>query len=233
MADNSCALRLVITIDGPAGAGKTTVSKRLAERLGYRYIDTGALYRGIAYAVRQAGVAHDDDVGLESICGRTRLLLKQNELGLRLLLNGDDITDEIRTPDITMMASAVSARPVVRQFLLKTQRDLGKAKRIVIEGRDMGTVVFPEADVKFYLDADQHTRACRRHTELTAKSASAPSLESVEKDMRARDHNDSSRDIAPLKPAPDAVLIDSTRMSADMVVETMLDTLARRFSITF
>lgn len=212
--------RLIITIDGPAGAGKTTVAKILARRLGYSYIDTGALYRGVALKAISAQLNSDDDRGLEKLCSTLKMKFFRNENGLRLFANGTDITDQIRTPEITMAASAISARPVVRSFLLDLQRDMGREKGVVFEGRDMGTVVFPHADVKFYLDASRQIRAHRRHKEQ--RSESSQTLEEVEKAMTRRDHNDSTREIAPLKPAEDAIIIDSSDISANAVVDRML-----------
>lgn len=214
---------LLITIDGPAGAGKTSVSRKLAQSLGYRYIDTGALYRAIALAASETGVAADDDASLESLCAGLDLEFTVGDHGLRLMLNGRDVTEQIRSPRITMLASAISARPVVRRHLLALQRNLGAAKQAVFEGRDMGTVVFPDADVKFYLYADPSIRAYRRFEELKAKGGTAPSLESVEQDMVQRDRNDSSRQSAPLKPAPDAIRIDSSTLGIDGVVALMLE----------
>jgi cytidylate kinase len=214
---------LLITIDGPAGAGKTSVSRKLAQALGYRYIDTGALYRAIALAVSETGVAADDDASLESLCAGLDLEFSVGDHGLRLMLNGRDVTEQIRSPRITMLASAVSARPVVRRYLLAVQRNLGAAKQAVFEGRDMGTVVFPDADVKFYLYADPSIRARRRFEELNAKGGTTPSLESVEQDMVKRDRDDSSRQSAPLKPAPDAIHIDSSTLGIDGVVALMLE----------
>ena len=217
---------IIITIDGPAGAGKTTVSKALAERLGYKYVDTGALYRAVAWAAAQQGIAADDDRSLERLCAGLDLLFEQREQGLRILANERDITDLIRTPEITMLASAISARPVVRQYLLDVQRRLGRQKKAVFEGRDMGTVVFPDAEVKFYLDAVLKKRAHRRYLEI--KSSSAQTVEDVEKDMRQRDENDSSRSVAPLRPAEDAIKIDTSDMSIVDVVEHMVARIKQR-----
>jgi cytidylate kinase len=212
--------RLVITIDGPAGAGKTTVSRALADRLGYRYIDTGALYRGVAYEARSRDIAHEDDDGLKKLCAGLDLKFVQQRNGLRLFSGDSDITDLIRTPEITMLASAVSARPVVREYLLGLQRELGKKKGVIFEGRDMGTVVFPDADIKFFLEASPKTRARRRFNEL--ESADRQSLQEVENEMARRDKNDSNRKLAPLRPASDAIFIDSTERSISEVVELML-----------
>ena len=209
--------QLLITIDGPAGAGKTTVSRMLADRLSYRYIDTGALYRGIAYMAKSAEIEPDDDAALANLCSGSDIKFIRNEKGTRLLAGETDITDNIRTPEISMLSSAVSARPAVRQYLLKIQRDMGKEKGVVFEGRDMGTVVFPDADIKFFLDASPEIRSFRRYKELAARNSSQ-TLEEVETDIRHRDKNDSTRAAAPLKPAEDAVIIDATMRSAEDVV---------------
>ncbi|MDY6830987.1 MAG: (d)CMP kinase [Thermodesulfobacteriota bacterium] len=211
---------LLITIDGPAGAGKTTVSKALARRLGYRYVDTGALYRGVALAAKEQGVAPDDDAGLERLCRGLRLRFVVNEDGSRLFDGDRDISGLIRTSEISMLASAVSARPVVRKFLLDLQRRLGEEKNAVFEGRDMGTVVFPEAEVKFFLDASVEERARRRYDERSADETRT--LEQITEEIRTRDHNDRTRCHAPLKPASDAILLDSTAISIDQVVQSML-----------
>jgi CMP/dCMP kinase len=212
--------RLIITIDGPSGAGKTTASRILADRLGYRYIDTGALYRGVALAAISSGLNPDDDDGLLMLCNTLKMTFVPCEQGLRLFLNGSDVTDRIRTPEISMVASAVSAKPVVRNYLLNLQRDLGRDKNVVVEGRDMGTVVFPDAGLKFFLDASLQTRAKRRFKELS--STTPQSLKAVETDMRRRDQNDSTRDLAPLKPAEDAIRIDSTGLTIEDVVDKMV-----------
>lgn len=212
--------KLLITIDGPAGAGKTTVSRALADRLGYRYIDTGALYRGMALAVQSRGIDPQNDDDLKRLCSDLNLTFVRNDEGLSLYLNGENISDRIRTAEITMLASAVSARPVVREFLLDVQKNLGRQKAAVFEGRDMGTVVFPDADVKFFLDASTHTRALRRFEEQ--KLQSSQTLDEVERDIQRRDRNDSTREVAPLKPAPDAIIIDSTELTAEAVVDLMV-----------
>ena len=208
--------RLLITIDGPAGAGKTTVSKLLARELGYRYLDTGALYRAVAWAVRAAGVRPDDDQGLGGVCSALELRIEAD----RLVVDGRDITGRIRSPEITMLASAVSARPVVRQALLNLQREIGRDRELVAEGRDMGTVVFPDADLKFFLDATVKQRALRRYAQYEGRHEQT--LERIEADIRRRDADDSGRDIAPLMPADDAQTIDSTAMTAQHVVDLML-----------
>ncbi len=212
--------KLLITIDGPAGAGKTTVSRALADRLGYRYIDTGALYRGVALAVKTRRINPQSDADLKRLCNRLKLDFAIKDDGLRLISDGQDISDRIRSPEITMLASAVSARPVVREFLLDLQRDMGSEKAAVFEGRDMGTVVFPAADVKFFLDASTRKRAKRRFDEL--KSKISQTLDEVERDIQQRDQNDSTRKVAPLKPARDAIIIDSTDLTVAQVVELMV-----------
>ena len=212
---------LLITIDGPSGAGKSTVSRRLADRLGYAYVDTGALYRAVALAAMTKRCAPDDDSRLADVCRHLVLRFENSSKGQRLYADGEDITERIRTPEIAMFASAVSARPVVRKSLLDFQREMGIRGGVVFEGRDMGTVVFPEADIKFYLDADLETRALRRYKEF-AERQTGTSLAEVRVAMKKRDEDDSSRLIAPLKPAPDAIMIDSRCLKIDEVVETML-----------
>jgi cytidylate kinase len=212
--------KLLITIDGPAGAGKTTVSRWLAGRLGYRYIDTGALYRGVAVAARRRTIDPQDDVALGRLLEGLDLNFQPHESGQRLTADGEDITEAIRTPEISMLASTVSARPLVRAYLLKIQRELGRQKGAVFEGRDMGTVVFPGAEVKFFLSASESTRALRRFAEIQTKTGA--SLEEVERDMRRRDEQDRTRALAPLTPADDAIRIDSTDLTIEQVVEQML-----------
>ena len=174
----------------------------------------------MALAVKTRGVNPESDADIAALCRRLKLRFTINNDGLRLISDGQDVTDRIRSPEITMLASTVSAKPVVRQYLLELQRNLGREKAAVFEGRDMGTVVFPEADVKFFLDASTETRARRRFAEL--KSKTSQTLDEVEREMKQRDQNDSTRQTAPLRPAPDAVIIDSTDLNTEQVVEAML-----------
>ncbi len=211
--------RRIITIDGPAGAGKTTISRLLAKRLGYVYVDTGALYRAVALAAASANCVEDEDL-LSDLFKEITLEFRNGQNGLRLFMNGEDVSDRIRTPEITMLASRLSAKPVVRKYLLDIQRDMGKDGGVILEGRDMGTVVFPHADVKFYLDAANEIRATRRYKELSDKGIKITRAE-VAADMKKRDENDSTRSLSPLKPAEDAIRIDSSKMSIESVLETM------------
>ena len=222
---------MLITIDGPAGAGKTTVSRILAQRLGFRYVDTGALYRGIALAVLEANIDCADDNGLETMLKDLAIGFVVRDGITRLILNSQDISDSIRTPEVTMAASTVSARPVVRQYLLTVQHALGSEKKAVFEGRDMGTVVFPGADLKFFMDASVEVRSMRRFNEF--KDQNRQSIGEVEADIRRRDKNDSTRTVAPLRVAEDAIVVDATDLTVDQVVETMLKHARQKLSGVF
>ena len=212
---------LVIAIDGPSGAGKSTVARRLAERLGYIYIDTGAMYRAIGWKAKREGIDPDDEAKLADLCGRTEVTIKKDNSDPRFFVNGIDVTGEIRTPEMGMMASAVSKSPAVRARLLTLQRELGRGGGVVMDGRDIGTVVFPDADVKFYLDASAGERGKRRYLELKAKGMDVDRTR-ITKEIEERDRQDSGRALAPLKKADDALLIDSSAMSIDDVLDRML-----------
>lgn len=188
--------------------------------MGYRYLDTGALYRAVAYELRLQQIDPQNDRDLQRLCQSLQLSFSEGSKLPRLISNGKDITDRIRSPEIAMLASAVSAKPIVRETLLHLQRKLGEKKALICEGRDMGTVVFPDADVKFFLEAALKTRAVRRYAEL--KSQTNQSLQDVERDMQRRDRNDRSRQVSPLQPAVDAIIIDSTAMTVMEVVDVML-----------
>ncbi len=216
---------MIVTIDGPAGAGKTTISKLLAGKLGYRYLDTGALYRAVGLLALEGKVRPDDDQGLAELC--QGLELEFLDRG-RLQVNGRDVTGLIRSQEVSMMASAVSARPVVRQCLLDIQRNLARGGGIVAEGRDMATVVFPRAEVKFFLDADLETRALRRYEQLRQQGKLSASLQEIKDQIAIRDHNDSSRSLAPLRPADDAIIIDSSALGIEQVVAKMLQVIKER-----
>jgi cytidylate kinase len=220
---NKGTRKLVITIDGPAGAGKSSISKMLATSLSYIYLDTGAMYRAVAVLARRAGQANPlDETLLEKICSGLDLKFVNDNGKLRLLANGGDITEEIRKPEITSLASAVSAKAIVRERLTKIQREMGGRGGVVLEGRDMGTVVFPDADVKFFLDASSEIRSQRRYMELKAKGEGV-TFDEVHEQMLVRDSNDQSRQLAPLKPAADAIVVDSSNLQIEEVVQLMLD----------
>ena len=219
--------RLIITIDGPAGAGKSTVARQLARRLKYLYLDTGALYRAVAWKVREAGLAPTDSQAIADLLKATRLTMNQDPERPRVSVDARDVTEEIRAPEISRLASQVSAIPAVREWLLPVQRQIGRAGNVVAEGRDLGTRVFPEAGVKFFLEADTKVRAGRRQRELTAAGRAAP-LEDTRRELEARDRQDRTRQLAPLVAAPDATVIDSSAMEVEQVIERMLAVVAAK-----
>lgn len=220
----------VITIDGPSGVGKSTVSRGLAARLGYTYLDTGAMYRAVAYKCQQSGVAVDDERAVTPLLARLDIRVLPSaaeDEDARVVLDGQDISEEIRTPEMGMLASTVSALSVVRQKLTRLQQELGIAGKIVVEGRDTGTVVFPEAAWKFYLDARPEERARRRVEQLRQKGQTV-AAEEILIQINKRDRDDCERTVAPLKAAPDAVHVDTTSMDIDQVIDTLYTRVRKR-----
>ncbi len=211
-----------VAIDGPAGAGKSTISRAAAAKLGYIYIDTGALYRTVGVNALRQGVDVKDAEAVEStLTDSLKIELKFIDGEQRMFLNGEDVSSEIRTPDASMAASAVSAVPAVRSYLFDLQKNLAKCNNCIMDGRDIGTVVLPDADVKIFLTASPEARAKRRHLELTEKGIDAV-YEDVLADMIERDYNDSHRAIAPLKQAEDAVLADTSELDLQQSIELII-----------
>ena len=205
---------LIIAIDGPSAAGKSTLAKRLAKDLGFTYLDTGAMYRALALKVLSEGIDISNDAALPELINRTEIDLAETGGKLKVLLDGEDVSEKIRTPEVSQMASKTSALKVVRHWMLVLQRALGKRGNVVAEGRDIGTVVFPDAEVKIYLDASVQERARRRVEELR-KAGRQVSLDETLREMGERDKRDSERDLAPLRKANDAIAIDSTSLDAE------------------
>jgi cytidylate kinase len=221
------ARRLIVTIDGPAGAGKSTVARQLAAKLGYLYLDTGALYRAVAWKVRSEGVNPEDGKAVAALLPMMQVGMDQRGDGLHVTVNGHDVTGDLRTPEVSAMASLVSTIPAVRDWLLPVQRRMGEAGGVVAEGRDLGTRVFPSADAKFFLDADVNARAARRQRDLTGAGRPAP-LERTKREIETRDRRDRSRVVAPLIPAEDAKVIDSTSLTVEQVIDRMMGTIAAK-----
>ena len=210
-----------IAIDGPAGAGKSTIARALAKELGYYYVDTGAIYRTVAYFLDLLGVSPKDADGVERYIDELTIKIEYDEEGKQhMLMNGMDVSGEIRTQDISQKASLVSAHKVVRDVLLDMQRQVAKEHNCIMDGRDIGTVVLPKAKVKIFLTATPEVRAKRRYDELIAKGQSAV-YETILKEIIQRDHQDMTRPIAPLKQAKDAVLLDTSDLNIEQVIEAM------------
>ena len=212
---------MIIAIDGPSGAGKSTLAKRLAKELQFIYLDTGAMYRALALKVLRQGVDLADDARLEELIAETEIDLQESHGKLEVLLDGADVAAQIRTPEVSQMASKVSALRVVRSRMLELQRMMGKRGSVVAEGRDIGTVIFPEAEVKVFLDASVGERARRRYDELKA-AGRVVNLDETRREIEERDKRDSERDVAPLRKADDALTIDSSSVNADEVAARVL-----------
>lgn len=218
---------IVIAIDGPGGAGKSTVSRGLAARLGFSYVDTGAMYRVIGVLAAERDIALDDDAALAQLCDGTRIEFIEGDAGSRVEANGRDLTAAIRTPAAAQDASRYSTVPAVRERLVAQQRAIGAERDVVMEGRDIGTVVFPNALLKVYLDAAPLERARRRATEMDG-DVSSEEIDAMARDIAARDARDRTRAHSPLQPADDAVVMDSTDLSIDEVIDAMLALVQQR-----
>lgn len=221
-------MSIAIAIDGPAGAGKSSLSKEVAKELSFIYVDTGALYRTIGLAASRKGLKKDDKAEIISMLNDIDVKLSFNDEGTQIvLLNGEDVSSFIRTPEASMFASAVSAIPEVRAFLLDLQRNMAKSDNVIMDGRDIGTVVLPDAKIKIFLTASPEKRAMRRHKENIEKGIDS-TYEEVLKDVNQRDYQDSHREIAPLKPAEDSVLVDTSDYDFEGSKEFLLKVIKER-----
>ena len=211
-----------VAIDGPAGAGKSTIAKAIAKKLGYVYVDTGAMYRAMALFFLRSNIAKDDEAKISSVVDDINVSIKYEDGAQHVILNGEDVTGLIRTEEVGNMASATSVYGPVRTKLVALQQELAKTTDVIMDGRDIGTVVLPNADVKVFLTASVECRAKRRYDELVAKGQDAD-FDQIAKDIEERDYRDSHREISPLKQADDATLVDSSNMTIDEVVEAIIN----------
>lgn len=211
---------VIVAIDGPSGAGKSSLTKLLAKRLGYIHIDTGAMFRSVALMAKRAGIACEDEAALAELCLGLSITFSRDDESCRVLVNGEDVSSAIRSEEIGLLTSCISARKPVRDALLAMQRKMGEAGGVILEGRDIGTVVFPDAEVKFFLSASAEERGRRRFLELAARGEEVTLEETIAK-VVSRDQQDEGRQHAPLKKAEDAISIDSTALSIEEVLELM------------
>jgi cytidylate kinase len=228
---NGSARKLVIAIDGPAGAGKSTIASRLAKTLGYVNLESGAMYRALALKSIEAGIAAEDGAALLALANRSTIELQPTPQGNRVLLDGRDVSARIRERDVTEAASRVSTHPAVREWMVNRQRAMGSEGGVIMEGRDIGTVVFPNAEVKIFLDADSSVREGRRVTQANAQDDPARA-EKLRQDLRARDLRDTTRAAAPLKAAEDAVHIDSSSLTIEQVIARAEQIVAEKLTVS-
>lgn len=220
-----------IAIDGPAGAGKSTIARRLAQELGYRYVDTGAIYRTVAYFFDLWGVSSKDIDGIKRYIDELNVAIEYDENGVQhMLMNGIDVTDDIRTQEISQKASIISAHAIVREVMLDMQRDVARNYDVIMDGRDIGTVVLPKATVKIFLTASAEVRAQRRTEELLAKGKKA-NYETILKEIQQRDYQDTHREIAPLKMCRDSVKLDTSELDIDGVIAAMKEIIAKKVAL--
>lgn len=225
MESRRTAAGVIVAIDGPAGSGKSSAARLLAKKLDYLYLDTGALYRAVGWKALKEHLNVQDEAAVKVLCAKLDLTVKPDGDGMKVYVNGQDVSGEIRTPEVSRAAAAVAVVPAVRRRLLGIQREIGKKagaqRSVVIEGRDIGTVVFPDAPIKFFLEASPAVRVTRRHLELQQQGLKVD-LAATRKEIDTRDLKDSSREIAPMKPAADAIRIDSTALTLEGVVSAMV-----------
>ncbi len=223
---------MIIAIDGPAGAGKSSLAKALAKKLGYTYIDTGAMYRAVAYKINQLGISPDELDKILEVLKNTSIELIQSEDGVKVILDGRDVSNEIRTEEIGKISSKIAVYSEVRKFLVNLQREMGlKYKNVVIEGRDTGTVIFPDADIKLFITASPEVRAERRYKQLKEKGFDVD-YRQILKDVIERDKIDTSRKDSPLKPAEDSIIIDTSNMSFEEVLNKVLEIIKKKQKAT-
>lgn len=220
-----------IAIDGPAGAGKSTIAKLVAKKLGFIYVDTGAMYRALALYFIRRGIRAEDEAGIADACKDAAITIRYQDRTQRVILNGEDVSGSIRTEAVGNMSSATSVYPAVRAHLLELQRGLAASSKVIMDGRDIGTCILPDADVKIFLTASTHVRAVRRYEELLEKGMTC-NLEEIEQDIIERDRRDMNREIAPLKQADDAVFLDSSDMTVAQVADAIIGVAKRHGLVT-